>query len=128
MNVQPADNTLQGHIWKSILLGFQTLGSMYGIFIHRKAHLGDIATSPLYVFAAYTPLIIRVSSKRTFPKDAPSEEDVLGATSCIVWCLTLIPLIKYSWIVLRASSEDGEGNHTYSRLMGEEELLFFINS
>jgi KUP system potassium uptake protein len=48
---------------------------------------------------------------RIFPNsDGPPAEDVLGAASCIVWSLTLVPLIKYSWLVLRAGDDQGEGN------------------
>lgn len=34
---------------------------------------------------------------------------MIGALSCILWSLTLIPLIKYAWIVLRAGSDVGDG-------------------
>jgi len=45
-----------------------------------------------------------------FPDNpSPSQEDVVGAVSCIIWALTLVPLIKYSWIVLRAGDDQGEG-------------------
>src|SRR5277367_1629062 len=40
---------------------------------------------------------------------SPSQEDVVGAVSCIVWALTLVPLTKYCWIVLRAGDDQGEG-------------------
>jgi KUP system potassium uptake protein len=33
----------------------------------------------------------------------------MGAVSCIIWTLALIPLVKYSWLVLHASDELGEG-------------------
>jgi KUP system potassium uptake protein len=47
---------------------------------------------------------------RIFPNSTgPAREDVVGAVSCIVWSLTLIPLIKYCWIVLRAGDDQGEG-------------------
>ena len=47
---------------------------------------------------------------RIFPNSTgPTREDVVGAVSCIVWSLTLIPLIKYCWIVLRAGDDQGEG-------------------
>jgi K+ transporter len=44
---------------------------------------------------------------------APTSEDVVGAASCVFWSLTLIPLIKYSLFVIRASNHKGEGA-TYS--------------
>ena len=40
---------------------------------------------------------------------SPSQEDVEGAVSCIIWSLTLIPLIKYCFLVLRAGDDQGEG-------------------
>jgi KUP system potassium uptake protein len=47
---------------------------------------------------------------RIFPDNpSPSKEDVVGAVSCIIWALTLVPLIKYCWIVLRAGDDQGEG-------------------
>ena len=52
---------------------------------HRRArvcHAGDIGTSPLYVISS------------TFTEDArPSDEDVVGVISLIVWTIT--------WIVVR---------------------------
>lgn len=48
--------------------------------------------------------------RRIFPTSTgPPAEDIVGAVSCIIWSLTLIPLIKYSWIVLRAGDDQGEG-------------------
>lgn len=45
----------------------------------------DIGTSPLYVLNGIWP--------GTGP--VPSEEDVIGSVSAILWSLTLLPLIKY---------------------------------
>ena len=51
---------------------------------------------------------------RIFPNSTgPPIEDVVGAVSCIIWSLTLIPLIKYCWIVLRAGDDQGEGIANY---------------
>jgi len=52
-------------------------------------------------------LIIRIFPQ--YRPSLPSEEEVIGAVSCIIWTLTLIPLIKYSWIVLYANNEYEEG-------------------
>ncbi|EEA24373.1 potassium transporter, putative [Talaromyces marneffei ATCC 18224] len=51
--------------------------------------------NPLYVFSS------------TFSDD-PSQEDVLGATSLIIWSLTIMVTVKYALIVLNADDE-GEG-------------------
>lgn len=56
---------------------------------------GDIGTSPLYVFSS------------TFPTP-PSNEDLVGALSLIIWAITLIVTVKYVGIVLNAD-DDGEG-------------------
>ncbi|KAH9326136.1 hypothetical protein KI387_006314, partial [Taxus chinensis] len=67
-------------------LAFQSLGVVYG----------DLGTSPLYVFSS------------TFPKGIDDIEDVLGSLSLIIYTLTLIPLVKYVFFVMRASA-NGEG-------------------
>jgi KUP system potassium uptake protein len=45
----------------------------------------DIGTSPLYVLNGIWPSSGGV----------PSEEDVIGGVSAIIWSLTLLPLVKY---------------------------------
>ncbi|XP_071920850.1 potassium transporter 11 isoform X2 [Coffea arabica] len=67
-------------------LAFQSLGVVYG----------DLGTSPLYVFY------------NTFPKKIDDPEDVIGALSLIIYSLTLIPLLKYVFIVCRAN-DNGQG-------------------
>ncbi|KAI3893916.1 hypothetical protein MKX03_020099 [Papaver bracteatum] len=67
-------------------LAFQSLGVVYG----------DLGTSPLYVFY------------NTFPEGIKDPEDVVGALSLIIYSLTLIPLIKYVFVVLRAN-DNGQG-------------------
>ncbi|VFQ98363.1 unnamed protein product [Cuscuta campestris] len=67
-------------------LAFQSLGVVYG----------DLGTSPLYVFY------------NTFPHGIEDSEDVIGALSLIIYSLTLIPLLKYVFIVCRAS-DNGQG-------------------
>ncbi|WRX08660.1 Potassium transporter - like 3 [Theobroma cacao] len=67
-------------------LAFQSIGIVYG----------DIGTSPLYVFAS------------TFSNGINHRDDILGVLSLIFYTLTLIPLVKYVIIVLRAT-HNGEG-------------------
>ncbi|XP_015891891.1 potassium transporter 5 [Ziziphus jujuba] len=77
----------KGDDWSVILqLAFQSIGIVYG----------DIGTSPLYVYAS------------TFTKGIEHEDDVLGVLSLIFYTLTLIPLVKYVLIVLRAN-DNGDG-------------------
>ncbi|KAK0750796.1 potassium transporter-domain-containing protein [Schizothecium vesticola] len=66
-------------------LSFQSAGTIYG----------DIGTSPLYVYSS------------TFTAQ-PSWHDLVGALSVVIWALTLIVTIKYTFIVLRAD-DDGQG-------------------
>ncbi|KAK4752721.1 hypothetical protein SAY87_021519 [Trapa incisa] len=76
--------------WKTVLaLSYQSLGVVYG----------DLSTSPLYVY------------KSTFAEDiqhSETNEEIYGVLSFVFWTLTLIPLIKYVFIVLRAD-DNGEG-------------------
>ncbi|CAN0855072.1 Potassium transporter 11 [Linum grandiflorum] len=67
-------------------LAFQSLGVVYG----------DLGTSPLYVFY------------NTFPDGIRDPEDVIGALSLIIYSLTLIPLLKYVFIVCKAN-DNGQG-------------------
>ncbi|CAL0334909.1 unnamed protein product [Lupinus luteus] len=67
-------------------LAYQSLGVVYG----------DLGTSPLYVFY------------NIFPNGVRDKEDVIGALSLIIYSLTLVPLIKYVFIVLRAN-DNGQG-------------------
>jgi KUP system potassium uptake protein len=72
-----------------MLLAYQSLGVVYG----------DLSISPLYVY------------KSTFADDithSDTNEEILGVLSFVFWTLTLIPLIKYVSIVLRAD-DNGEG-------------------
>ncbi|XP_009765361.1 potassium transporter 11-like [Nicotiana sylvestris] len=67
-------------------LAYQSLGVVYG----------DLGTSPLYVY------------NNTFPHGIDDPEDVIGALSLIIYSLTLIPLLKYVFIVCRAN-DNGQG-------------------
>ncbi|KAK3132660.1 hypothetical protein QOZ80_6AG0525890 [Eleusine coracana subsp. coracana] len=67
-------------------LAFQSLGVVFG----------DLGTSPLYVFY------------NIFPHEIEDTEQVIGALSLIIYSLTLIPLVKYVFIVLRAN-DNGQG-------------------
>ncbi|KAK7828395.1 potassium transporter 11 [Quercus suber] len=67
-------------------LAFQSLGVVYG----------DLGTSPLYVYY------------NTFPRGIAEPEDVIGVLSLIIYSLTLVPLIKYVFIVSRAT-DNGQG-------------------
>ncbi|CAM8881297.1 unnamed protein product [Rhodiola kirilowii] len=76
--------------WRAVLtLAYQSLGVVYG----------DLSISPLYVF------------KSTFAEDiqhSETNEEIYGVLSFIFWTLTLVPLLKYVFIVLKAD-DNGEG-------------------
>nr|AAX13997.1 putative high-affinity potassium transporter protein [Phytolacca acinosa] len=85
-----ANNPIKKESWKTVLtLAYQSLGVVYG----------DLSTSPLYVY------------KSAFAEDiqhSDSNEEIFGVLSFVFWTLTLIPLLKYVFIVLRAD-DNGEG-------------------
>ncbi|XVE92454.1 hypothetical protein REPUB_Repub01dG0098800 [Reevesia pubescens] len=76
--------------WRTVLtLAYQSIGVVYG----------DLSTSPLYVY------------KSTFEEDiqhSETNEEIYGVLSFVFWTLTLVPLLKYVFIVLRAD-DNGEG-------------------
>ncbi|CAH2066550.1 unnamed protein product [Thlaspi arvense] len=83
-------NILKKESWRTVLtLAYQSLGVVYG----------DLSISPLYVY------------KSTFAEDihhSESNEEIFGVLSFIFWTITLVPLFKYVFIVLRAD-DNGEG-------------------
>ena len=77
--------------WSVILrLAFQSIGVVYG----------DDGTSPLYVYSS------------TFPNGISHNDDILGVLSLIFYTITLISLIKYVLIVLKAN-DNGDGKISY---------------
>lgn len=77
------------NISKNLLLAYQSFGVVYG----------DLSTSPLYV---YKSVFIGQPHKNQTP------DAIFGAFSLIFWTLTLIPLLKYVFILLTAD-DNGEG-------------------
>uniref|UniRef100_A0ACD5ZC34 Uncharacterized protein n=1 Tax=Avena sativa TaxID=4498 RepID=A0ACD5ZC34_AVESA len=76
--------------WRMTLsLAYQSLGVVYG----------DLSTSPLYVYKAAFADDIQHSE---------TNEEILGVLSFVFWTLTLVPLLKYVCVVLRAD-DNGEG-------------------
>ncbi|CAA2956440.1 potassium transporter 8-like [Olea europaea subsp. europaea] len=84
------DNRIKKESWRTVLtLAYQNLGVVYG----------ELSTSPLYVY------------RSTFAEDiqhSESNEEIYGVLSFVFWTLTLIPLLKYVFLVLRAD-DNGEG-------------------
>ena len=77
--------------WRSeLVLAYQSLGVVYG----------EVVTSPLYVYkSAFAGGDIEHSE---------GNEEIYGVLSFVFWTLTLITLVKYVLIVLRAD-DGGEG-------------------
>ncbi|KAL8528242.1 hypothetical protein ACS0TY_005883 [Phlomoides rotata] len=90
IEVRSPPHTVKKESWRSVLaLAYQSLGVVYG----------DLCTSPLYVY------------RNTFAEDiqhSETNEEIFGVLSFVFWTLTLIPLLKYVFIVLRAD-DNGEG-------------------
>lgn len=77
--------------WKTVLMmAYQSLGVVYG----------ELGTSPLYVY------------KNTFAEEdidhTKSNDEIYGVLSFVFWTLTIVPLLKYIFIVLKAD-DNGEG-------------------
>ncbi|KAK9278345.1 hypothetical protein L1049_027910 [Liquidambar formosana] len=90
MDAQPSPS-LSAHskkeTWKHTLpFSFQSLGVVYG----------RLSTAPLYVFGAVPAANIK------------SKDGVYELFSFVFWTMTLIPLVKYAFIVMRAD-DNGEG-------------------
>lgn len=81
---------MQRESWRTVVtLAYQSLGVVYG----------DLSISPLYVF------------RSTFAEDikhTESNEEVFGVLSLVFWTITLVPLLKYVFVVLKAD-DNGEG-------------------
>ncbi|KAI7730551.1 hypothetical protein M8C21_001328 [Ambrosia artemisiifolia] len=71
--------------WGTLLLAYKSLGVVFG----------GLVTSPLYV---YPSMALK----------SPTEDDYLGIYSIMFWTLTLIGVVKYACIALKADDQ-GEG-------------------
>lgn len=71
--------------WGNLVLAYKTLGVVFG----------GLVTSTLYVYPS-------------MHLKSPTEEDYLGIFSIIFWTLTLIGVVKYASIALKADDQ-GEG-------------------
>ncbi|CAA3006944.1 potassium transporter 6-like isoform X1 [Olea europaea subsp. europaea] len=83
-------NHVKKESWRTVLtLAYQSLGVVYG----------DLSASPLYVYTS------------TFADDiehSETNEEIYGILSFVFWTLTIVPLLKYVFIVLKAD-DNGEG-------------------
>ncbi|KAI9169605.1 hypothetical protein LWI28_014762 [Acer negundo] len=70
---------------ETMIMAYRTLGVVFG----------GLVTSPLYVYPS-------------MPLKSPTEDDYLGIYSIMFWTLTLIGVVKYATIALKADDQ-GEG-------------------
>ncbi|KAK4436804.1 Potassium transporter 2 [Sesamum alatum] len=83
----PISYDFRKETWRhTLLLSFQSLGVIYG----------RLSTAPLYVLESIDP------------EDIRSPNEIHELFSFVFWTITIIPLLKYAFIVLRAD-DDGEG-------------------
>ncbi|GAY51788.1 hypothetical protein CUMW_136910 [Citrus unshiu] len=89
--------------WENLVLAYKTLGVVFG----------GLVTSPLYVYPS-------------MPLKSPTEDDYLGIYSIMFWTLTLIGVVKYASIALKADDQ-GEGGTfaLYSLLSRKMDIGFF---
>ncbi|KAL2929109.1 Potassium transporter 5 [Bienertia sinuspersici] len=78
-----------------LTLAFQSIGVVFG----------DLGTSPLYVYSS------------TFPQGIKHKQDIIGVLSLIFYTLTLMPVIKYVFIVLRANDNGNGGTFALYSLL-----------
>lgn len=88
---------------ENLVLAYKTLGVVFG----------GLVTSPLYVYPS-------------MPLKSPTEDDYLGIYSIMFWTLTLIGVVKYASIALKADDQ-GEGGTfaLYSLLSRKMDIGFF---
>ncbi|XP_023526597.1 potassium transporter 6-like [Cucurbita pepo subsp. pepo] len=87
----PSEKNTKKDSWKTVLMmAYQSLGVVYG----------ELGTSPLYVY------------RNTFAEEdidhTQSNDEIYGVLSFVFWTLTIVPLLKYIFIVLKAD-DNGEG-------------------
>lgn len=92
-----------------LLLAYQSFGVIYG----------DLSTSPLYVYRSTFAGKLRMHE---------NDDEILGVLSFIIYTLTIIPVIKYVFIVL-AADDNGEGGTfaLYSLLCRHAKLSLLPN-
>ncbi|KAJ0039258.1 hypothetical protein Pint_22523 [Pistacia integerrima] len=83
-SLNPSSEKTKGK-WETLVLAYKTLGVVFG----------GLVTSPLYVYPS-------------MPLRSPTEGDYLGIFSIMFWTLTLIGVVKYVSIALKADDQ-GEG-------------------
>lgn len=91
MDLEAYKTSYEKTSWTTVLtLAYQSFGVVYG----------DLSTSPLYVYkSTFFGSKVRLSE---------NDAEIFGVLSFIFWTFTLIPVLKYILIVLKAD-DNGEG-------------------
>ncbi|XP_031505193.1 probable potassium transporter 13 [Nymphaea colorata] len=93
----------------TLILAYQSFGVVYG----------DLSTSPLYVYKS------TFSGRLRLHED---DEEIFGVLSLIFWTLTLIPLLKYIILVLRADDNGEGGTFALYSLLSRHSRLSLLNT
>uniref|UniRef100_A0A803KWT2 Uncharacterized protein n=1 Tax=Chenopodium quinoa TaxID=63459 RepID=A0A803KWT2_CHEQI len=91
--------------WSTLFLAYKTLGVVFG----------GLVTSPLYVYPS-------MSLK------SPTEEDYLGIYCIMFWSLSLIGVIKYACITLKADDQGEGGTFALYSLLSRHMRIGFLSA
>ncbi|KAK4743034.1 hypothetical protein SAY87_001035 [Trapa incisa] len=91
--------------WGTLLLAYKTLGVVFG----------GLVTSPLYVYPS-------------MPLKSPTEDDYLGIYSIMFWTLSLIGVVKYCYIALKADDQGEGGTFALYSLLCRNMNVGILNS
>eukprot|EP00250_Pteridium_aquilinum_P008232 c17788_g1_i1 orf=861-3326(-) len=117
-NLEENPQSKRGVYIAVLSLAYQSLGVVYG----------DLSTSPLYVYKCTFSSYPKLLAGHPLADTAVSEDEILGVLSFIFWTLTLIPLLKYVFLVLNVD-DNGEGGTfaLYSLLCRHAKLSLLPN-
>ncbi|XP_021727952.1 probable potassium transporter 17 isoform X1 [Chenopodium quinoa] len=90
--------------WRTIFLAYKTLGVVFG----------GLVTSPLYVYPS-------------MPLKSPTEEDYLGIYCIMFWTLSLIGVVKYACIALKADDQGEGGTFALYSLLSRHMRIGFLS-
>ncbi|XP_058212992.1 probable potassium transporter 17 isoform X1 [Rhododendron vialii] len=91
--------------WETLKLAYKTLGVVFG----------GLVTSPLYVYPS-------------MPLKSPTEDDYLGIYSIMFWTLSLIGVVKYASIALKADDQGEGGTFALYSLLCRNMEIGFLSS
>ncbi|KAG5554116.1 hypothetical protein RHGRI_011853 [Rhododendron griersonianum] len=91
--------------WEMLKLAYKTLGVVFG----------GLVTSPLYVYPS-------------MPLKSPTEDDYLGIYSIMFWTLSLIGVVKYACIALKADDQGEGGTFALYSLLCRNMDIGFLSS